>query len=141
MVFFDGNDDFMRYIESQKRDRTWGDEITLKVYISNISFIVIHCVSLHERVLVLTLPSPSFIATRIQAMCDTFGVNVHVITSTEHNWHLEYTPDNPSDLHITKKVFISYISPVHYNSLVLKIDAHRGEGRSKTKSSISFEVD
>lgn len=52
-------------------------------------------------------------------MCDCFGVNVHVVTSMDQNWHLEYTPEDPRDTGpIDKKVFISYISPVHYNSLV-----------------------
>jgi hypothetical protein len=32
MIFFSSPDEFDSYIKSQSRDRTWGDEITLKAW-------------------------------------------------------------------------------------------------------------
>jgi hypothetical protein len=128
----------------------------------------------------------------LQAMCDTFGVVVHVITSTDQvhapfaiplsfvfhvrfigvrvkdslsqvneghgraalrimtlknlmshgrcfsatqNWHLEYQPEQQG---INKKVFISYISPVHYNSLVLSSKPPKPLPAKKRKYSVAF---
>eukprot|EP00667_Euglena_gracilis_P005741 EG_transcript_5783 len=51
----------------------------------------------------------------LRALCDAFGVTIHVLTSTLDNWHLQYLPAGPkfTDRHI----FISYLAPMHYNSL------------------------
>lgn len=85
-------------------------------------------------------------------MCDCFGVDVHVITSTEHNWHLEYKPTpRVNGFCINKKVFISYISPVHYNSLVPKRERRTSGGGgggvelvdtpSQRRATVSYNVD
>ncbi|KAK3289288.1 hypothetical protein CYMTET_3276 [Cymbomonas tetramitiformis] len=51
----------------------------------------------------------------LKAICDAYGVTIHVVQSTEDNWYLTYTPEEKKD---PKQVFITYLSPVHYNALV-----------------------
>ena len=51
----------------------------------------------------------------LKAVGDAFGCTVHVVTSTEENWHLEYAPEEAK---IDKICFLLYISPIHYNSVV-----------------------
>jgi len=51
----------------------------------------------------------------LKAVGDAFGCAVHVVTSTEENWHLEYAPEEAK---IDKICFLLYISPIHYNSVV-----------------------
>ena len=73
--------------------RTWGDELTLR------------------------------------ACADSFQVPIHVVQSTVDNWYLVYEPSdefatpglaNESEKETKKKkrLFVSYISPVHYNAIV-----------------------
>lgn len=40
---------------------------------------------------------------------------MHVVTSTEDNWYLTYEPEQRK---CPKQVFISYIAPIHYNSVI-----------------------
>lgn len=49
----------------------------------------------------------------LRAAADTFCCTVHVITSTPENWHLRYEPQGQS----VKALFLTYISPVHYNAV------------------------
>eukprot|EP00656_Telonema_subtile_P045086 TRINITY_DN51355_c0_g1_i1.p1 TRINITY_DN51355_c0_g1~~TRINITY_DN51355_c0_g1_i1.p1 ORF type:complete len:316 (+),score=58.17 TRINITY_DN51355_c0_g1_i1:100-1047(+) len=82
------------FLDRMQRDRVWGDEITLK------------------------------------AAVDALNATVHTVTSNEENWHLVYTPDeivarntdpvSPSSDTRRNKLFISYIAPVHYNSILPK---------------------
>eukprot|EP00668_Euglena_longa_P018355 GGOE01022912.1.p1 GENE.GGOE01022912.1~~GGOE01022912.1.p1 ORF type:complete len:517 (-),score=89.69 GGOE01022912.1:851-2401(-) len=51
----------------------------------------------------------------LRALCDVFGVTIHVLTSTLDNWHLQYLPAGPKET--DRHIFISYLAPVHYNSL------------------------
>ena len=71
---------FDRYLTRMRRDRTWGDELTLR------------------------------------GICNCFGCHIHVVTSLEHNWYLKYSPVHART---QKHVFLAYISPAHYNSIVL----------------------
>lgn len=50
----------------------------------------------------------------LRAICDSFGVVVHVVTSEQHNWYLRY---NPLKLRSPAEVFLTYVAPIHYNSL------------------------
>eukprot|EP00656_Telonema_subtile_P050857 TRINITY_DN6699_c0_g1_i5.p2 TRINITY_DN6699_c0_g1~~TRINITY_DN6699_c0_g1_i5.p2 ORF type:complete len:136 (+),score=31.60 TRINITY_DN6699_c0_g1_i5:649-1056(+) len=77
------------YIRRMSKDRTWGDELTMK------------------------------------AAVDAYRATVHVISSNEENWHLVYTPEEMGEQqpnHVGErtrtKLFVAYISPVHYNSIV-----------------------
>ena len=45
---------------------------------------------------------------------------MYVILSTPGNWYLRYAPNqdnNTSNVRRMKKVFLSYLSPIHYNSV------------------------
>ena len=44
---------------------------------------------------------------------------VYVLTSTPGTWYLRYAPAHFSDEQIckAKHIFMSYLSPIHYNSL------------------------
>jgi hypothetical protein len=50
----------------------------------------------------------------LRAICDSFGVAVHVVTSEQHNWYLRY---EPLCLKSPLEVFLTYVAPMHYNSL------------------------
>lgn len=80
-MYFEGSSAFDRWLEEMKRDRTWGDELTLR------------------------------------AACDAFGMRIHVIQSTEKNWHLMY---EPLELKSNRVAFLSYVSPVHYDAIAEK---------------------
>jgi hypothetical protein len=41
-------------------------------------------------------------------------VAVHVVTSEQHNWYLRY---EPLCLKSPLEVFLTYVAPMHYNSL------------------------
>jgi len=51
----------------------------------------------------------------LRAAADCFGCIIHVVTSTVENWHLKYDPEGQP---ACKRLFLTYISPVHYNSIV-----------------------
>jgi len=80
-AYFDGARAFDEWLREMKRDRSWGDELTLR------------------------------------AACDAFGCKIHVVQSTSANWHLVYEPER---LATKRMVFISYISPVHYDAVTEK---------------------
>jgi len=96
-VLFESADEFRAYLKDMSRNRTWGDELTLR------------------------------------AVVEAYGCEAHVITSEPANWYLVYQPEIPDgpDPKIAacprgvplpkpgKRVFLSYISPVHYNSVVM----------------------
>eukprot|EP01134_Creolimax_fragrantissima_P002431 CFRG2431T1 len=87
--FYFGNEkEFETYLVKMERDRTWGDEMTLK------------------------------------AASDLFATRVHVISSTLENWYLTYTPDSEPDEN-NKQMFLAYVSPVHYNSVILDTTVNR----------------
>jgi len=52
----------------------------------------------------------------LRACAEAFGVRVHVVSSTEENWHLVYEPEGgvgPA----ARQLFLTYVSPIHYNSV------------------------
>mmetsp|Transcript_101730 Transcript_101730/g.270631 ORF Transcript_101730/g.270631 Transcript_101730/m.270631 type:complete len:280 (-) Transcript_101730:86-925(-) len=96
-VLFESADEFKAYLRDMSRNRTWGDELTLR------------------------------------AVVEAYCCEAHVITSEGANWYLVYQPEASGrpDPKIAacpkglpqpkpgKQVFLSYISPVHYNSVVI----------------------
>ena len=48
-------------------------------------------------------------------VADAFSVVVHVVTSTDENWHLVYVPEGTTPP--VKLLFLTYVSPVHYNAI------------------------
>mmetsp|Transcript_102079 Transcript_102079/g.319012 ORF Transcript_102079/g.319012 Transcript_102079/m.319012 type:complete len:277 (-) Transcript_102079:53-883(-) len=94
---FESAAEFKAYLQDMGKNRTWGDELTLR------------------------------------AVVEAYCCEAHVITSEQANWYLVYHPEGPKerDPKIAacpkgvqrplpgKQVFLSYISPVHYNSVVV----------------------
>ena len=54
----------------------------------------------------------------LRAVCDCYGIVVHLITTEKENWHLEYNPKSQPKIPI-RHAFLAYISPVHYNTVEL----------------------
>ena len=95
-IYFESEREFDAYMRDMARSRTWGDELTLR------------------------------------ACVEAFGCIAHVITSESANWYLMYTPESTPDEtalaqacarkrlaapKAKKEVFVSYISPIHYNAI------------------------
>lgn len=53
----------------------------------------------------------------LRAVADALRCTVHVVTSNEANWYLQYTPAN--DQPVQKHLFLTYVAPVHYDALAL----------------------
>eukprot|EP00193_Tetraselmis_chui_P019682 CAMPEP_0177778240 /NCGR_PEP_ID=MMETSP0491_2-20121128/15841_1 /TAXON_ID=63592 /ORGANISM="Tetraselmis chuii, Strain PLY429" /LENGTH=305 /DNA_ID=CAMNT_0019297485 /DNA_START=304 /DNA_END=1219 /DNA_ORIENTATION=- len=49
----------------------------------------------------------------LRAAADGLGVTIHVVTSEVDNWYMVY---EPTEKQLDKEIFLSYISPIHYNS-------------------------
>lgn len=83
-IFFEGPREFRSYMANMARDRTWGDELTLR------------------------------------AAVEYYGCNAHVITSNKENWYLVYKHEGePTTKEFEgKAIFLCYLSPVHYNSII-----------------------
>ena len=61
----------------------------------------------------------------LKAAVNAYKVTLHAVTSNHENWHLKYDPDfehTKLDPYMStnnrKKLFLAYISPVHYNSIL-----------------------
>ena len=93
-MYFEGDAEFKAYMSEMKRGGTWGDELTMR------------------------------------AAVEAFGCVAHVVTSEPANWYLVYNPEadrNEGDLAKRcgalgvptqqKEIFVSYISPIHYNAI------------------------
>lgn len=52
----------------------------------------------------------------LRAAAEAFAIKVHVITSTEENWLLEYAPADSSVI-VAREVFLTYVAPIHYNTI------------------------
>jgi len=52
----------------------------------------------------------------LRAAVDALGIQIHVVTSAEDNYLLDYCPsgDTTED---TRHVFLTYVAPVHYNTI------------------------
>ncbi|KAL1500488.1 hypothetical protein AB1Y20_013145 [Prymnesium parvum] len=96
-IFFDGESEFNKYLCDMRRNRTWGDELTLR------------------------------------AIVEAYCCEAHVITSESANWYLVYSPETTEIDEATvacpkgwnpprfgKQIFLSYISPIHYNAIVAR---------------------
>lgn len=51
----------------------------------------------------------------LRAMSDALGVVINVITSEKKHWYIQYWPTD--EIKETSDVFVTYISPVHYNAI------------------------
>jgi hypothetical protein len=86
---FESRAAFARYCDDVARPGTWGDELTLA------------------------------------AAAEALGAEVHVLQSTPQNWHLVYAPsaalsaDAAAGGKKTRRVFLAYVAPVHYDAVVL----------------------
>ena len=100
-VFFDGDDEFRRYLTNMSKDRHWGDELTLR------------------------------------AAVEAYSCIAHIISSEAQNWYLVYTPESEDDVEMMlpvgvkappkkKDVYLSYVSPIHYNSVVVSTEDNQG---------------
>jgi len=95
-IYFEDEREFNDYLQSMSQARTWGDELTLR------------------------------------AIVEVYCCEAHVITSESANWYLAYSPDTeeerdasiarcPNGLPLPpkgKQIFLSYISPIHYNAII-----------------------
>lgn len=95
-MFFESAGEFKTYLRDMSKNRTWGDELTLR------------------------------------AVVEAYMCEAHVVTSESQNWYLVYQPESKDsrDLSIAvcpkgvdlpkigKQVFLSYVSPIHYNSII-----------------------
>lgn len=52
----------------------------------------------------------------LRAVADACDCIIHVLASTKDNWYIKYVPSSSSP---SKHLFLTYISPVHYNALTL----------------------
>jgi len=52
----------------------------------------------------------------VKAVSDAYGVDIHVVQSTPDNWYLHYDPEIRK---VQKSLFVTYISPIHYNSIIV----------------------
>ena len=101
-MYFEDAEEFHAYLRDMGRPRTWGDELTLR------------------------------------ACVEAFGCTAHVVTSETMNWYLVYNPDDQPDESALarkcaerglrppkpqKQIFVSYISPIHYNAIAAVVPA------------------
>ncbi|EFJ51144.1 hypothetical protein VOLCADRAFT_116495, partial [Volvox carteri f. nagariensis] len=54
----------------------------------------------------------------LRAVCDSFGLTVHVVTSEEDHWYLTYEPECRK---LDREIFLTYIAPIHYNSIKMRV--------------------
>lgn len=95
-IYFESASEYAAYLADMGRLRTWGDELTMR------------------------------------ACVEAFGCIAHIVTSTPSNWYLVYQPEALPDEQALaalckrkgvraprakKQIFISYISPIHYNAI------------------------
>lgn len=58
----------------------------------------------------------------LRASIDSFGLTVHVLSSSESDYYVKYTPNMyvvEEEWGETMDVFLAFIAPLHYNSIIL----------------------
>uniref|UniRef100_A0A061RL72 Otu-like cysteine protease domain-containing n=1 Tax=Tetraselmis sp. GSL018 TaxID=582737 RepID=A0A061RL72_9CHLO len=50
----------------------------------------------------------------LRAAADCLGITIHVVTSDPENWYIVY---EPKERLLEKEAFLSYIAPIHFNSI------------------------
>lgn len=102
-VLFEDSGRFKTYLHDMAQDATWGDELTML------------------------------------AIVEAYGCIAHVITSEPQNWYLVYEPHDTNAFDPNnaicpkghamppkgKQVFLTYVSPIHYNAVVASSHAHK----------------
>ncbi|XP_026193275.1 uncharacterized protein LOC34623992 [Cyclospora cayetanensis] len=59
----------------------------------------------------------------LRAIADAFCCTIHLITSAPAGWYLRYDPEKEGEQVVPKRhLFLTYISPIHYNAFYLKND-------------------
>lgn len=61
-----------------------------------------------------SLPSSPDPSVPQRAVSDSFGIVVRVLTSDLDNWYLTY---EPQCCKMDREIFLTYIAPIHYNSI------------------------
>ena len=121
-VFVDGS---WEYFLAALATDAWGDELTLQAVADGVK--IKEGAPRHRRDGVPGTASARWrggylthwlISTQV---ADAFSVVVHVVTSTDENWHLVYAPRALT----ARACFLSYVHPVHYNVVT---DEARGAG-------------
>ncbi|CDJ63535.1 OTU-like cysteine protease domain-containing protein, putative [Eimeria necatrix] len=60
----------------------------------------------------------------LRAVADAFCCTIHLITSTPTSWYLRYDPERDgAKVSPQRHIFLTYISPIHYNAFYLKESA------------------
>jgi len=106
-MFFESPGEFKKYLRDMARPKTWGDELTLR------------------------------------AVVEAYGCEAHVVTSEPANWYLVYQPESQDQDRadpkvalcpkgceppkLGKQIFLSYVSPIHYNSIISSSKSLRGK--------------
>ena len=79
--FVGSDEDFRIYLSDMEKEKTWGDELTLR------------------------------------AAADAFNIKIHIITTESENYLLHYDPESVGTTAVKRHVFLSYVSPIHYNTI------------------------
>eukprot|EP01012_Entosiphon_sulcatum_P005830 TRINITY_DN12682_c0_g1_i1.p1 TRINITY_DN12682_c0_g1~~TRINITY_DN12682_c0_g1_i1.p1 ORF type:complete len:576 (-),score=62.60 TRINITY_DN12682_c0_g1_i1:40-1767(-) len=105
LVFFDGDDEFDEYVQSMGQEGTWGDEICLTA-IANAFRVVIY--------VLLSTPGNPYLRYVPGCNAATLGKTA---TRRAGSTVLASGPEAERVAKASKKIFLSYLSPIHYNSL------------------------
>jgi hypothetical protein len=54
----------------------------------------------------------------LQSVANAFSVKINLVTTTNENWYLNYEPEDSSAT-VVRECFMSYLSPIHYNTIQL----------------------
>ena len=111
-VFVDGS---WEYFLAALATDAWGDELTLQAVADGVKIKVKapHAIGATVSRELHLLDGVSYLTHWLIStqVADAFSVVVHVVTSTDENWHLVYAPRALT----ARACFLSYVHPVHYN--------------------------
>jgi hypothetical protein len=54
----------------------------------------------------------------LAAAAEAFRVEVHVVQDTEQHWHVAYAPTRMQGVGRTRRAFVAYPAPLHYDAIV-----------------------